>query len=499
MTTPASITGLRQNWAQFTLLVIINAFVGGMVGLERTMLPQLAESEFGIRSNTVILSFLVAFGLAKALSNYAVGFWANRIGRKNLLVIGWGMAIPVPFLLMYATEWRWIVAANILLGINQGLAWSSTVVMKMDLVGERQRGLAAGINEFAGYLSVGLVAFLTSYLAAQYGVRPVPFYTGVALTVLGFTGSLFFVNDTARFVRQEAQQCTIPLLRHPFLDTTLRHRALSAVTQAGLVNNLNDGMLWGLLPLLLLSKQFTVAEIGLLAAIYPAVWGVAQLFTGPLSDRYPVRIILFAGMSLQALGIIALTGAGTFSEFVLISAGLGIGTALVYPTFMVAIAQFTHPQQRAESLGVFRLWRDLGYAIGALLTGLLADRWGIEWAILAVGGLTGLSGFITLFRMRPDTGCIPAAEVKRRLGERAELTIIDVRSPEEYGHYHIPGSMNIPLPQLAETRRLFKPGDRLITTCTVSGGRSVEGHQKLRSLGFRNVRWLCGGTSGWAA
>ena len=497
MTTPA-LTGLRQNWSQFILLVIINAFVGGMVGLERTMLPQLAESEFGIRSNTVILSFIVAFGLAKAVSNYAVGFWANRVGRKNLLVMGWGMAIPVPFLLMYATEWHWIVVANVLLGINQGLAWSSTVVMKMDLVGDRQRGLAAGINEFAGYLSVGLVAFLTSYLAAQYGIRPVPFYTGVVLTALGFTFSYFFVSDTARFVRQEAQHSTVPLLSHPFLDTTLRHRSLSAVTQAGLVNNLNDGMLWGLLPLLLLSRHFTATEIGLLAAIYPGVWGMAQLFTGPLSDRYPVRMILFTGMSLQALGIVALTKAGTFSEFVLISVGLGIGTALVYPTFMVAIAQFTNPQQRAESLGVFRLWRDLGYAIGALITGFITDRWGIESAILTVGGLTGLSGFITLFRMRPETDCIPAADVRHQLGERVGLTIIDVRSPEEYRQYHIPGSINIPLPRLAETRTLFKPGDRLITTSTVSGGRSVAGSRKLRSLGFKNVRWLCGGTSQWA-
>lgn len=480
------------------LLVVINAFVGGMVGLERTMLPQLAESAFGIRSNSVILSFIVAFGLAKAVANYAVGFWASRIGRKNLLVMGWGIAIPVPFLLMYATEWHWIVFANVLLGFNQGLSWSSTVVMKMDLAGDRQRGLAAGINEFAGYLSVGLVALLTSYLAAQYGVRPVPFYTGVVLVILGFALSFFFVRDTARFVRQETRQSTTPLLRHPFLDTTLRHHSLSAVTQAGLVNNLNDGMLWGLLPLLLLSKQFTPSQIGLLTAIYPGVWGIAQLFAGPLSDRYPVRIILFGGMSLQALGIVALTGASTFPEFVQISVLLGVGTALVYPTFMTAIAQFTNPQQRAESLGVFRLWRDLGYAIGALMTGLLADRWGINTAVLSVGGLTGLSGLITLFRMQTKTDCIPAGEVRHLLEARAGATIIDVRSPQEYQHYHIPASINIPLPRLAEALTLFKPDDLLITTCTVSGGRSVKGTKELQLLGFSNVKWMCGGTSRWA-
>ncbi len=399
MTIAPAIPGLKQNWHQFTLLVIINAFVGGMVGLERAILPQLAASEFGIRSTTVMLSFIVAFGVSKALTNYATGYWANRIGRKNLLVLGWVIALPIPFMLMYAAEWHWIVVANILLGINQGLAWSSTVVMKMDLVGDRQRGLAAGINEFAGYLSVGLVALLTGYLAAQYGVRPVPFYTGVVLTVLGLVLSFFFVNDTAHFITQQGKFSRIPLLRKPFLDTSFRHRSLSTITQAGFVNNLNDGMLWGLLPILLLSKHFTTSQIGVLVALYPGIWGIVQLFTGPLADRYPVRLILFVGMTMQGLCIVALSSASTFFEFAALSVLLGLGTALVYPTFMAAIAHYTHPHQRAESLGVFRLWRDSGYAVGALLTGLLADWWGIEGAMVLVGLLTGASGLVALFRM----------------------------------------------------------------------------------------------------
>ena len=347
--------GLKENWQQFSLLVVVNAFVGGMIGLERSILPQLAESEFGVASKTAVLSFIIAFGITKAFSNYFAGRLANRIGRKNLLVTGWLFALPVPFILIYASNWNWVVFANILLGINQGLTWSSTVVMKIDLVGDKKRGLAMGINEFAGYLFVGLTAFLTGYLASRYGVRPVPFYLGIAFSVLGLALSFFFVKDTAHHVRKENQTSNLPLLQNPFWDTAFRHKSLSSVTQAGLVNNLNDGMIWGLLPLLLFAKNFDNAEIGILTAVYPTVWGVSQLATGKMSDHFSKKLLLFGGMILQSLGIVALVWAETFWHFAAVGVALGVGTALVYPTFLVAIAEYTNPVQRAESLGVFRL------------------------------------------------------------------------------------------------------------------------------------------------
>lgn len=392
--------GLKENWQQFSLLVVINAFVGGMIGIERSILPQLAESEFGIASKTAILSFIIAFGITKANSNYFTGKLANRIGRKNLLVIGWLFALPVPFILIYANSWNWVVFANILLGINQGLTWSSTVVMKIDLVGDKKRGMAMGINEFAGYLAVGLTAFLTGYLASHYGVRPVPFYLGIAFSVCGLALSVLFVKDTAHHVHKENQISNLPLLRNPFWDTTFRHKSLGSVTQAGLVNNLNDGMIWGLLPLLLFAKNFDNAQIGILTAIYPTVWGVSQLATGKLSDILSKRLLLFWGMLLQAFGIIVLIWAQTFLHFAVIGVVLGIGTALVYPTFLAAIADYTNPIQRAESLGVFRFWRDLGYAVGAILTGVTADLLGVNFSILFIGILTAISGLVVLFRMQ---------------------------------------------------------------------------------------------------
>ncbi len=391
--------GLKENWQQFSWLVIINAFVGGMVGLERSILPQLAESEFGIASKTALLSFIIAFGITKSLSNYFAGRLANRVGRKNLLVLGWLFAIPVPLILIYANNWNWVVFANILLGINQGLTWSSTVVMKIDLVGDKMRGLAMGINEFAGYFFVGLTAFLTGYLAAGYGVRPVPFYLGVAFSFLGLALSFLFVKDTVHHVHKENQISNIPLLKNPFWDTTIRHKSLSSVTQAGLVNNLNDGMIWGLLPLLLFAKMFDNAQIGILTAVYPTVWGISQLFTGKLSDHLSKRLLLFWGMMLQAFGILVLVWAERFWHFVVIGFVLGIGTALVYPTFLAAIAEYTNPTQRAESLGVFRLWRDLGYAVGAILTGITADLLGINSSIVIIAVLTAISGLVVLARM----------------------------------------------------------------------------------------------------
>lgn len=391
--------GLKENWRQFTLLVIINAFVGGMIGLERNILPQLAEKEFGLASKTAIFSFIIAFGVTKAICNYFAGKLANKIGRKRLMTIGWLFAIPIPFILIFANNWNWIIFANILLGLNQGLAWSMAVIMKIDLVGDKKRGLAVGINEFAGYLSVGIVAFLTGFIANEYGIRPYPFYLGIFFSISGLILTILFLKDTKGHVEMESAQSDIPLLKNIFVDTTFRHKSLSGITQAGLVNNLNDGMTWGLLPLLLLSKHFTLSQIGLLTAVYPTVWGVSQLFTGKISDIYSKKMLLFWGMLLQAFGIVLLVYAITEIHFILIGISLGFGTALVYPTFINAISDYTHPTQRAESLGTFRLWRDLGYAFGAILTGIIADSFGLDISIIAIGLLTGLSAFVVLIRV----------------------------------------------------------------------------------------------------
>lgn len=392
--------GLKENWQQFTILVIINAFVGGMVGLERSILPQIAEVEFGIAAKTAILSFIVVFGITKAIANYYTGRLANKFGRKNLLILGWLFGIPVPFVLMWAPDWNWIVAANILLGINQGLAWSSTVVMKIDLVGEKQRGFAMGLNEFAGYLSVAIVAFLTGYIAANYGLRPYPFYMGIALAFLGLIGSILLVKDTRSHVNSETNISNIPRLAQVFKETTWHHKILGSVTQAGLINNLNDGMVWGILPILLVSKNFTLEQVGIVTAVYPAVWGLGQIFTGKMADFYDKRRILYWGMLLQSLALLGYPLASNFSHFIALSAILGWGTAMVYPTFLAAIAAFTHPLDRAGSIGVFRLWRDLGYAIGAVLTGILADMFSVDFSIIFIGALTFISATIIFFRMK---------------------------------------------------------------------------------------------------
>ncbi|MEY4350067.1 MAG: hypothetical protein RL078_109 [Bacteroidota bacterium] len=395
--------GLKENWQQFTLLVIVNAFVGGMVGMERSILPQLATFEFHIAAKTAILSFIAVFGLTKALTNYFAGSLANLLGRKNLLIIGWLFALPVPLLLIYAPSWSWIIVANVFLGINQGLAWSSTVVMKIDLVGPKNRGFAMGINEAAGYLAVGGVAFLSAYLANHYALRPYPFYIGILLSVLGLLFSIFLIKDTRGFAALEVEHSEAPLLKHIFLDTSWRQPNLSAISQGGFVNNLNDGMIWGLFPLLLLSKGFSATELAQIIAIYPAFWGFSQLFTGKLADRYAKKSLLFWGMFLQGLAILGFIWASSFMAFAALSVVLGIGTAVVYPTFLAAIADNTHPSQRAQSIGIYRLWRDLGYAFGALLTGILIDFWSINSAILAIGFLTICSALVILFRMTTPT------------------------------------------------------------------------------------------------
>lgn len=368
--------------------------------MERTILPSLASEEFGLSSNTLILSFIVAFGLTKAMANYFTGRWANRFGRKRLLIAGWLFGLPIPFMLIFAPDWSWVVAANVLLGINQGLAWSSNVIMKIDLVGEKNRGLAMGFNEFAGYLAVGIAAWLTGFLAAEYGVRPVPFYLGIAFSWLGLILSVVFVKDTQAFVKVEAKSSPLPMLSSIFRDTSYRHRNLGSVTQAGLINNFNDGMVWGLLPIFLGSKLLGDESIGLITATYPAVWGIGQLFTGKLGDIASKRKILSWGLLLQGIAILFIPGADAISHFLILSGILGAGTALVYPNFLAAIADNTHPTQRAEALGIFRMWRDLGYAFGAIATGIIADVFNIESAILFVGLITLISGVVVYMRMR---------------------------------------------------------------------------------------------------
>lgn len=392
--------GLKENWKQFFLLVIINAFVGGMVGLERTILPEIAEVEFNMAAKTAVLSFIIVFGIVKAITNYYTGALANKLGRKNLLTLGWLIALPIPVILIYAPNWSWVIFANVLLGINQGLTWSSTVVMKIDLVGEKNRGLAMGLNESAGYLAVGGVAFLTGWIAAEYGVRPYPFYLGIAFAIIGLFTSWFLVKDTVHHVRAETASSDLPPLKHVFWETSWKHPSLGSISQAGLVNNLNDGMVWGLFPILLAAHQFDLVQIGKIVALYPMVWGLGQLFTGKMADHFNKKNMLFWGMLAQGITLLLLLFADSFLQFAALSVALGIGTAVVYPTFLAAIGDYAPPGQRAESIGVFRLWRDLGYAFGALLTGILADSLGISWAVSAIGALTILSSFIILFRMQ---------------------------------------------------------------------------------------------------
>ncbi|MBL7861885.1 MAG: MFS transporter [Cyclobacteriaceae bacterium] len=391
--------GLKENWKQFTLLVIVNAFVGGMIGLERTIIPQLAEADFGLAAKSAILSFIVVFGVAKAITNYYTGALANRFGRKNLLIAGWILALPVPLLLINAPSWNWIIAANIFLGVSQGLTWSSTVVMKIDLVGEKDRGFAMGLNEFAGYIALAAIAFLTGWIASHYGLRPYPFYIGIVLGIVGLLMSWLLIKDTHHHVKLESVTSTIPLLKNIFWDTTWKHKNLGSITQAGLINNLNDGMVWGLFPMLLVSKGFDLHETGIIMATYPAVWGLGQLYSGKLADQYCKKTLLFIGMFVQGVALLAMLWANSFTGFLVLSSLLGIGTAIVYPTFLAAISDYTHPDQRPKSIGIFRLWRDLGYAMGAIATGLIADRFGLVAPILAIGLLTVASSMIVKFRM----------------------------------------------------------------------------------------------------
>jgi MFS family permease len=413
----APVLGLRENWRQFWLLVLVNAFVGAMVGLERTVLPLIAEREFGLASRSAALSFIVTFGLVKAVTNFVAGRLGDRFGRKRVLVIGWLFALPVPLMVIWAPSWAWIVAANVLLGINQGLAWSTTVVMKIDLVGPERRGFAMGLNEFAGYLAVALSALASGEIASRVGLRPEPFYLGIAFAVLGLALTLLFVRDTLAHVRHESGlrvlpesgsttpdglTAATPTLREVFARASWRDPALFNASQAGLVNNLNDGLAWGLFPLFFSASGLSVRQIGLLAFVYPATWGVAQLWTGGLSDRVGRKWLIASGMLVQGVALVAMVLVHGFRAWIVTGVLLGLGTAMVYPTLLAAVGDVVHPSWRASAVGVYRLWRDAGYAVGALLAGGLADAFGMTAAIAIIGALTCLSGLQVALRM-PET------------------------------------------------------------------------------------------------
>ena len=400
---PSVRLGLRENLAQFSLLVVVNAFVGAMAGIERSILPLLADREFHLAARSAMLSFIVVFGVTKALTNYAAGRLSDRIGRKQVLVAGWVVAIPVPFLLMWAPTWTWILVANAFLGVSQGLTWSTTVIMKIDLVGSARRGFAMGLNEFAGYGALAGAALLTGWIAARQGLRPDPFYPGVAFVAIGLALSLLFVRETRGHVTLESTLHKAPSApmsaRAVFWKTTLTDRNLSSVSQAGLVNNLNDGMAWGLFPLLFAAANLSIDRIGALAAIYPATWSIGQLATGALSDRLGRKWFIAGGMWVQAAGIATVIVSKGFAGFAIGGVLLGVGTAMVYPTLLAAIGDVAAPTWRASSVGVYRLWRDLGYAVGAVLAGLTADAFGLNDAMWVVAVITFLSGVIVGVRM----------------------------------------------------------------------------------------------------
>jgi MFS family permease len=397
--------GLAANWRQFSVLVLVNAFVGAMVGLERSILPALAEQEFHLAARTAILSFIAVFGVVKGLTNYFAGRLSDTLGRKPILVTGWLIAAPVPFLLMWAPSWSWILFANVLLGASQGLTWSTTVIMKIDLAGPERRGLAMGLNEFAGYLAVSLAALATGYVAASYGLRPWPFSLGIVFVVAGLLLSVFVVRETHDHARREALDAPVGQTgglsqAQVFARTSFLDRDLSAISQAGLVNNLNDGMAWGLFPLVFAAAGLGLRDIGFLAAIYPAIWGLGQLVTGGLSDRIGRKWLIVSGMWVQAAGIALIALAGSYPAFVVGSVLLGAGTAMVYPTLLAAIGDVAHPSWRASATGVYRLWRDLGYAVGALVSGVTADLLGARSAVSLVAVLTFASGVIVALRLR---------------------------------------------------------------------------------------------------
>ena len=515
--------GLRANAAQFSLLVGLNALVGAMVGLERTVLPLVGERDFGLASKTAILSFIVAFGTAKALSNLAAGAFADWFGRKRLLVLGWTLALPVPLLIGLAPSWGFVVAANVFLGASQGLAWSMTVLMKIDLAGPARRGLALGLNESAGYLGVAIAAFGTGALAASVAPRTLVWAGAAAVAAVGLFVSIVFVRDTGRHVTFEQGSRAgreRRSFRSAFIRTSLHHPVLRACSQAGLTNNLNDALAWGLAPLYLAANGASVREVGVVAAVYPGVWGAGQLATGWLSDHLGRKPLIVAGMLVQAgaLGLLAASG-GAFGPALAAAILLGIGTALVYPTLIAAVSDAVDPDERAQAVGVYRFWRDGGFVLGAVAAGVVADAFGSRWAIGAVAVLTAASGiWVAATRWRRETIEERLRRVQSRItrfepGEALEASgrgalLVDLRSADERErHGIIPGSIHIPRsvlewrldpdyghrnPAVADLER------ELILFCADGFSSSLAVASALQ-LGFRRVGDLVGGFTGWRA
>jgi MFS family permease len=528
MTTAAVRLGLRANAGQFALLVALNAFVGAMVGLERTVLPLIGEDDFGLSSKSAILSFVVAFGIAKAVANLAAGGLAERAGRKRLLVLGWLLALPVPALIALAPSWWVIVAANVLLGLNQGLAWSMTVVMKIDLVGPRRRGLALGLNESAGYLGVALTAFATGALAATYAPRTLVWAGAAVIAGLGTLIALLFVRDTGAHVGEEQRlrgAAVASTLRSAFVRGTVNDRVLRACSQAGLVNNLNDALAWGLAPLYLAANGASVTEVGIVAAVYPAVWGLGQLATGALSDHAGRKPLIVTGMLVQAVALALLVaGGGQFAPALGAAVLLGLGTALVYPTLIAAVSDVAQPVDRAQLVGVYRFWRDFGFVVGALLAGLVADAFGAGAAITVVAALTAGSGLwvaATRWGARPAplrrTAAELLADAQRRISPRLEpqdvhamgddAILVDLRADDERRREGvIPGSIHIPRsvlewrvdPDSGYSNPHIRLDQRVIVFCE-HGFSSSFAAATLRDLGCRTATDIVGGFAGWKA
>jgi MFS family permease len=521
--------GLRENVGQFALLVALNAFVGAMVGLERSVLPLIGKDDFGLSSKSAILSFVVAFGIAKAFANLAAGGLARRVGRKRLLVLGWLLALPVPALIALAPNWWVIVAANVFLGLNQGLAWSMTVVMKIDLVGPRRRGLALGLNESAGYLGVAAAALATGALAATYAPRTLVWVGALVIAGLGTLISLLFVRDTGAHVEEEQrrQGAAVAIsLRAAFIRGTVRDRVLRACSQAGLINNLNDALAWGLAPLYLAANGASVTEVGIVAAVYPAVWGLGQLATGALSDRTGRKPLITIGMLVQAGALAFLVaGGGAFEPALGAAILLGLGTALVYPTLIAAVSDVAQPVDRAQLVGVYRFWRDFGFVVGALLVGVVADAFGTGAAISVVAALTAGSGIwvaTTRWGARPAplrrTAAELLADAQRRIGPRLQpeealaamrggAVLVDLRSNDERSREGIvPGSIHIPRsvlewrldPDSGYSNPYVRLEQRVIVFCA-HGFSSSFAAATLRELGFRTSTDVVGGFAGWKA
>ncbi len=505
--------GLRENLPQFSLLVLVNAFVGAMVGLERSILPEIAEKEFNLAAKTAILSFIVVFGFTKAFMNYFAGRLSDRWGRKAVLVAGWVLAIPAPFLLMWAPSWTWVLVANLFLGVSQGLTWSTTVIMKIDLAGPARRGLAMGLNEFAGYFAVAASALATGYIASHYGLRPEPFYLGVGYSIIGLILSLFLVRETHHHVAHEASlhaNAAPKLLSQGavFVKTSFTDKNLSSVTQAGFVNNLNDGMAWGLFPVLFSTVGLSLERIGWLAAIYPATWGILQLWTGHLSDTLGRKWLIATGMWVQAMGIAVTALSQSFTGFAIGGVLLGTGTAMVYPTLLAAIGDVAHPSWRASSVGVYRLWRDSGYATGALVAGVTADLFGITAAVWLVAAITLLSGVVVALRMRETlnmktniqkpsaTHSVSISEL-RSLMQGNAVIVIDVRSSPEFSEGHIEGARHLPIETLPTSAKDLPTDAKIVTVCNKGGGRSENAAKLLREAGWRDAHWLDEGYFGW--